>query len=129
MLVAKAIKEIVATWRENTQRMTESLFDGSDGSNLKLTLLMDNAAMLTEDALDGIDPNSMTATLKKALHAQMIPITWSVSAENMYPVIIRVSARCSSIVCLPLRSPVSRRRNSAAQDRHLLTGQTTASTG
>lgn len=91
MLVAKAIKEIVVSWRENAQHLTEGIFDGSDSSNLKLTMMMDGGAMLTEGALEGIDQISMTTALKRTLHAQMIPITWGVSAENMYPVIIRVS--------------------------------------
>lgn len=91
--------DIANSWREGIESTMKQLFDGSDSSILKLSLLMTDGAMLDSKILEELNPSELYPELKRVLNAQLIPLTWSVSSAKLYPVIIRV--RSSAFFSVP----------------------------
>ncbi|KAL2205674.1 hypothetical protein CC79DRAFT_1055586 [Sarocladium strictum] len=98
--VADAMQMIAQGWRETIEKSAEKLFDGSEDSVLKLTLLMTDGAMIEKKVISELNPSEALGSLKKTLNSQLIPLVWSTTSAQIYPVIIRVSRpkACSAIV-------------------------------
>jgi squalene cyclase len=82
--VADAMQMIAQGWRKTIEKSAEKLFDGSEDSVLKLTLLISDVAMIEKKVISEPNPGEALGSLKKTLNSQLIPLVWSTtSAERL----------------------------------------------
>ena len=78
------------SWRNSTVDMNRILFDGSAGSVAKLSTLIEDGRMLDTITIEETERNDLQNNLKSIMAAYMIPLTWRMSPENFWPIIIAV---------------------------------------
>jgi hypothetical protein len=79
------------SWRNSTVSMNSQLFDGSTSSISKLGSLMSDGRVLDQTVIEETERNELQARLKTVMTAFMIPLTWDLSPETYWPVVIAVS--------------------------------------
>ena len=78
-------------WRNSTVEMNRILFDGSPSSVTKLGAFIENGQMLDRSIIEQTERNELQHRLQTVMAAFMTPLTWQLSPEIFWPIIIAVS--------------------------------------
>ena len=90
-MVRTAMKDMADSWREGIVQAHAKLFDGSAESVYNLGTIMTDGIFLDPATIEQFNTDELQREIKKVLYAAMIPLTWSLSPDSLWPVIIHVS--------------------------------------
>ncbi|SPN96486.1 uncharacterized protein DNG_00014 [Cephalotrichum gorgonifer] len=85
---------MVEAWRESIGEMNRIMFNGSPSSVLMLEGLMAGGRMLDREVIEKTEVEDLQKRLKRVMSAYMIPLTWRLSPEVFWPIIITEKLAC-----------------------------------